>query len=288
MVADMGEALKRNPEFAIAYNNRGNAWVGVGEAEAAHGIDPRESYQKAIADFGESLKRTPGYAAAYNNRGRAWQRLAEAEAARGAAPSRSRVRAISDHDRALALNPSLWQAYASKGLLLEQMDRPDEAVGCYEAAARLVGASQPPLNKWLARARLAATNREWAGRVRSATQALQRCDYAAARTMYEEAISAAPETAASDAALRTSLSGAHHDLARIYALLSDGREGPTEVREAIAADEAARCRERAFQHLSRAIDLGWNDHAATEKDSDLAALHADPKWQEQLQRMKVR
>jgi len=114
-IVDFGEALRRNPEYAVAYTNRGNAYLSRGDAEAARGVDPRESYEKAIADFGEALRRNPEDAEAYTNRGSAYLRRGEAEADRGVDPRGSYEKAITEFGEALRRNPEHVNAYNNRG-----------------------------------------------------------------------------------------------------------------------------------------------------------------------------
>ena len=55
------EAIRLDPKYASAYNNRGHGLVRT-----------RTSYDKAIADFNEAIRLDPKYALAYTNRGNAW------------------------------------------------------------------------------------------------------------------------------------------------------------------------------------------------------------------------
>ncbi len=55
-MADFDEALSLDPRNALAHNNRGVAYNGLGE------------YQRAIEDLNEAIRLDPKYAAAYANR----------------------------------------------------------------------------------------------------------------------------------------------------------------------------------------------------------------------------
>ena len=59
-IADYTEAIRLDPKYARAYNNRGDAWYG------------KKEYDKAIADYTEAIRLDPEIAEAYNNRGNAW------------------------------------------------------------------------------------------------------------------------------------------------------------------------------------------------------------------------
>jgi len=64
------EAIKRNPKFAKAYNNRGIAYVG------------RQQYHLAIADFNKAIEFDPKNGKVYNNRAIAYWYKGEVARAR--------------------------------------------------------------------------------------------------------------------------------------------------------------------------------------------------------------
>ena len=64
------EAIKRNPKFVKAYNNRGIAYVG------------RQQYDLAIADFNKAIELGPKNGKAYNNRAVAYWYKGEVARAR--------------------------------------------------------------------------------------------------------------------------------------------------------------------------------------------------------------
>ena len=64
------EAIKRNPKFAKAYNNRGIAYVG------------KKQYDLAIADFNKAIKLDPKNGKVYNNRAVAYWHKGEVARAR--------------------------------------------------------------------------------------------------------------------------------------------------------------------------------------------------------------
>ena len=76
-----GAASQRPLALAIAYNNRGNAFMAKGE------------YDQAIDDYNQAIKANPTYARAFNNRGLAYQKKSELN------------RAIEDFDRSIKLYP---------------------------------------------------------------------------------------------------------------------------------------------------------------------------------------
>src|SRR5262245_51729587 len=59
-LADFDKAIQLKPDYADAYNNRGEAYLDKGDKE------------RAFADFDKAIQLKPDYADAYNNRGKAY------------------------------------------------------------------------------------------------------------------------------------------------------------------------------------------------------------------------
>jgi tetratricopeptide (TPR) repeat protein len=85
---DSGSATAKSR--AIAYNNRGNAYIAKGD------------YDRAVLDYDESIKLNSDYARAFNNRGVAYQKKGEYD------------RAIKDFDEAIRLNPDNASAFVNR------------------------------------------------------------------------------------------------------------------------------------------------------------------------------
>ena len=64
VLSDLNEALRLDPNDALAHGGRGVAWLGLGE------------HDKAIADFNEAIRLEPREASHYFNRADAWRRQA--------------------------------------------------------------------------------------------------------------------------------------------------------------------------------------------------------------------
>ena len=86
-LADFSRAIELNPGLAEAYNNRGSLYRRTGD------------YDRAVQDFTKALSLRPDTAEAYSNRADAWNALGQY------------AQAVQDCDKALALNPGLAQAY---------------------------------------------------------------------------------------------------------------------------------------------------------------------------------
>ena len=88
-----GKAIKLNPKFAEAYNNRGTAKYYL------------KKYEKAIKDYTEAINLNSDHAEeAYCNRG-----IAKAKS-----DSKDYAGAIEDFDKAIELNPNLAEAYYNR------------------------------------------------------------------------------------------------------------------------------------------------------------------------------
>ncbi len=139
---DSTKAIQRNPDDAIAYNNRGGAYYLKEEYESAivdftkaiqlkpdyaeaynnRGVayHLKEEYESAIADYTQAIQFKPDYAVAYNNRGRAYGGKGEVDGLtlRLESPTSKRavIRAIKDYNPAIGLNPELAPAYYNRGV----------------------------------------------------------------------------------------------------------------------------------------------------------------------------
>ena len=107
------KAIKLNPAYTAAYNNRGRANRKLGR------------YEEAIADYNRAIELDPTYARAYNNRGFAKICLGRPKDA------------LADIDRAIDLNPAYARAYDSRGFAKEKLGRYEEAIAAYNRAIEL-------------------------------------------------------------------------------------------------------------------------------------------------------
>ncbi|PLZ98883.1 hypothetical protein CEN45_07490 [Fischerella thermalis CCMEE 5198] len=109
-IALLSQLIKRHPQNAIDYNNRGLIYFQC-----------RES-QKAFCDYNTALQLNPKLASAYNNR-------ANYYAAHG-----ELIAAIADYDQALDLNPSYVRAWLNRGITLRDLGQYEEAIDNFEVA----------------------------------------------------------------------------------------------------------------------------------------------------------
>src|ERR1700730_16138315 len=59
-IADLNEAIRIDPKFAMAFSNRGNAYNDKGDSD------------RAIADYNAAIRIDPNFATAFQNRGSAY------------------------------------------------------------------------------------------------------------------------------------------------------------------------------------------------------------------------
>ena len=112
-LAACDQAIRLDPNFALAYNNKGLAFYGL------------QRYEEAITAFDQAIRLDPDFAPAYNNKGTALWTL-----------KRFKV-ALDAYEQAIHLNPSLAFAHYGKGSSLYYLKRYEEALYACEQAIRL-------------------------------------------------------------------------------------------------------------------------------------------------------
>ena len=85
------EAIQIDPNYAVAYFSRGDAYYNLGEN------------QRAIPDYDKAIQIAPNSAMAYNNRGDTYYNLGRYQ------------RSIEDFDKAIQLDPNFALAYNNRG-----------------------------------------------------------------------------------------------------------------------------------------------------------------------------
>ena len=81
-ISDYTNAIKINPKYAEAYNNRGNAFF------------KERNFEEAISDYTKALEINSNFIQSYRNRGIAYAKIRKTE------------EAVSDFKKYLKLNPS--------------------------------------------------------------------------------------------------------------------------------------------------------------------------------------
>jgi Flp pilus assembly protein TadD len=93
----LDKAIAKNPQFAEAYNNRGNAYRDLNQL------------QKAFADYNQAIRIKPNYVEAYNNRGNIYYDLKKYQLA------------IKDYKKSISLKPNYRLAYLNRGLAYHKL-----------------------------------------------------------------------------------------------------------------------------------------------------------------------
>ena len=106
----LDQLIKRHPQNAINYNNRGLVYFQHGQ------------FEQAGADYDTAIQLNPQLASAYNNRANYY------------AARRHLVAAVADYDRAIDLNPSYVRAWINRGITLRDLGRYDQAVENFDIA----------------------------------------------------------------------------------------------------------------------------------------------------------
>jgi tetratricopeptide (TPR) repeat protein len=112
-IADLDQAIRLDPQYAIAYFNRGTAYGAKGE------------FDHAIADYDEYLRIDPSYQRGYALRGEAYYGKGDY------------LRAIADYDEAIRLNPKYVAAYGGRGAAYVERGEYDRAIADLDQAIRL-------------------------------------------------------------------------------------------------------------------------------------------------------
>jgi tetratricopeptide (TPR) repeat protein len=107
------EAIRLEPNLAVAYNNRGAA------------RDDKGDFDDALADYAEAIRLKPDNASAYYNRGNTRRDKGD------------HVGALKDYAEAIRLKPDLAEAYFARGLARAAKGDHDGALQDYAEAIRL-------------------------------------------------------------------------------------------------------------------------------------------------------
>lgn len=109
----LNQAIKQTPNFAEAYNNRGNAYRDL------------KQHQKALQDYNQAIRIKPQYVKAFSNRGNVYYDLKKYQ------------QAIKDYNQAIKLNPAYSQAYINRGLAYHKIRKKQQACKDFKKACEL-------------------------------------------------------------------------------------------------------------------------------------------------------
>jgi hypothetical protein len=109
----LNKAIQKNPKFAEAYNNRGNAYRDLNKL------------QKAFADYNQAIRLKKNYVKAYNNRGNIYYDLKKYKLA------------VNDYNKSISLKPDYRMAYLNRGLAYHQLKNRTQACKDLQKACQL-------------------------------------------------------------------------------------------------------------------------------------------------------
>ncbi len=112
-VAAYDRAVRLDPQFTAAYNNRGAAYASLGQT------------QRAIQDYGEAIRLAPQYMLAYHNRGTAYISLGQL------------YQAAEDLNKAIKLDSQFALSYARRALVYTALGKDAQAQEDFYRAIQL-------------------------------------------------------------------------------------------------------------------------------------------------------
>lgn len=112
-VALLGKVIKQHPNFAPAYNNRGNAYRDL------------RQYSKAIQDYNRAISLNPKFSKAYNNRGNVYF------------DQKNYQMAIRDYNQSVSANPNYKLAYMNRGLAYHRLKQNSLACKDFNKACKM-------------------------------------------------------------------------------------------------------------------------------------------------------
>jgi tetratricopeptide (TPR) repeat protein len=143
-IADYNQAFRLDPNLAIAFNSRGQAYANKGDYDRATGdyngsirLDPKyaptfnnratsyvekRDYDRATADYSEAIRLDPKYAFALNNPGLAY------------ADKRDYDRAVGDFSETIRLDPKLAIAFYGRANTYREKGDRDRAIEDFREA----------------------------------------------------------------------------------------------------------------------------------------------------------
>ncbi|OPX83652.1 MAG: TPR repeat-containing protein YrrB [Pelotomaculum sp. PtaB.Bin104] len=112
-ISEATKAIALNPADPKAYNNRGDAYLDLGQ------------YEKAITDYSKAIELDPESAEAYLKRGLAYGKLGQYK------------KAITDYSRAIEMDPESAEAYLKRGLAYGKLGQYEKAITDFSRAIEL-------------------------------------------------------------------------------------------------------------------------------------------------------
>jgi len=180
-IQDYDQAIRLDPKGALAYRDRGLAYVLKGDFDHAiqdydqatrldsknvainylgrgMAYERKQDYSRAIQDYDEAIRLNPTYVDAYRARAGAYQSKGEYR------------RAIQDFDQEIELDPKSAAAYENRGLTYELDRNNDRALKDYEKAIEL---DPNDASAYASRGRIYAIKRDYDRAIQDYDQAIQ-------------------------------------------------------------------------------------------------------------------
>jgi len=148
-IHNFDEALRIDPKFVPAYDNRGTVEMARGDLA------------RAIADYDQAIRLDPKDSIAFGNRGLAYKSKGDL------------TRAMADYDRAIQIEPQFARAHYNRGVIYGKKGDYSRAIADFHEAIRLDPKDPSPYNSaaWLLASCDADKCRDGAKAVELATQA---------------------------------------------------------------------------------------------------------------------
>jgi tetratricopeptide (TPR) repeat protein len=146
-IQDFDEAIRLDPNNAVAFASRGHAYIRKGrydraiqDFDEAIRLDPNAAFafagrgnayyskqqdDRAIQDFDEAIRLDRNDAMAFTNRGSAFHMLGQLD------------RAIQDFNEAIRLDPNNARAFFNRGVILRALGQQDRAAADFAKAGQL-------------------------------------------------------------------------------------------------------------------------------------------------------
>jgi tetratricopeptide (TPR) repeat protein len=286
-VKDYTEAMRLDPEDDRFPLTRGLAYYMMGYVDDKSGKNSSALYRAAIADIKRAMEIGPPNSREYFNCGRVHRSLGSALETFGEDPGDHFETALRLFDRAIGLDPGNGDVLKAKGEMLCLLGRFEEAVKAFEKRLQIPRAFPPSLHGWLSDARTAASGPEWKRKFITAITLKARGLYAKSRTLFVEAFEEAGKARAYEAPRhRDFLFTFHLRYAGLLAQMMTGRTTCRGIKKPITEAEAGKWRALVFQHLHKAVDLGWSNLTPLLTGRDFTPLREHPSFQPLLAELR--
>ena len=126
-IKDFDEAIRLEPQNAVAYFNRGTAYLylGLADLESEKLEHALEAFVEVLANYDQAIRLDPEYADAYGSRGAAYVYLEKYELA------------IQDYTEAIRIEPLAAELYAARAALYDALVDPQRSIQDRETACEL-------------------------------------------------------------------------------------------------------------------------------------------------------